>query len=143
MREYRMRGSVTHDGSLTCAAPCGCFFKLFIRPFACCDAMSIADYRCARPLALIKQVFGHAWCRACTQYDMLPFREQAMYMAHANRTGWRIVTQTDSFQRDYTTSKFCLVAPGGGWGRRGIVSVLYGCVPVLATDNLYEVGVGG
>ena len=38
------------------------------------------------------------------------------------RLNWRVVTKTDSYSRDYASSVFCLAAPGGGWGKRGIVA---------------------
>lgn len=44
-----------------------------------------------------------------------------------------------SYARDYASARFCLAAPGGGWGKRGIVAAMYGCIPVIATDFLYEV----
>lgn len=56
------------------------------------------------------------------------------------RPGWRVVSRTDSYARDYSLSRFCLAAPGGGWGKRGIVAAMYGCIPVSATDFLFEVG---
>eukprot|EP00798_Chlamydomonas_sp_ICE-L_P029684 gene29684-5097_t len=54
------------------------------------------------------------------------------------RPGWKVVTKTDDMSGDYATSHFCLAAPGGGWGKRGIVSSMYGCIPVSATDFLHE-----
>ena len=35
------------------------------------------------------------------------------------------MTKTDDMARDYASSKFCLAAPGGGWGKRGIVSAMW------------------
>ena len=63
---------------------------------------------------------------------------QTFYELYHNRSGWKVATRTPSFADDYATSKFCLAAPGGGWGKRGIVASLFGCVPVCATDFLYE-----
>jgi hypothetical protein len=48
------------------------------------------------------------------------------------------VPGTDDYARDYASSVFCLAAAGGGWGKRGIVATMYGCIPVAATDMLYE-----
>jgi hypothetical protein len=62
-----------------------------------------------------------------------------MYEQYHGRPGWRVVSGTDSYARDYSTAKFCLAAAGGGWGKRGIVAAMYGCIPVVATDYLYEV----
>lgn len=33
----------------------------------------------------------------------------------------------------------CVCAAGGGWGKRGIVASMYGCIPIIATDFLHEV----
>lgn len=41
-----------------------------------------------------------------------------------DRPNWRVVTKTDSYSRDYSSSTFCLAAPGGGWGKRGIVAAM-------------------
>ncbi len=70
-----------------------------------------------------------------------PWCTQVYEHFHA-RAGWRVVPKTDDYARDYSSSRFCLAAPGGGWGKRGIVSAMYGCIPVAATDFLYEVRVG-
>lgn len=61
-----------------------------------------------------------------------------MYELYHNRSGWRVVPGTDDYARDYASSTFCLAAAGGGWGKRGIVAAMYGCIPVAATDMLYE-----
>ena len=47
-----------------------------------------------------------------------------VYENFHGRPGWRVVTKTDDMARDYASSKFCLAAPGGGWGKRGIVSAM-------------------
>lgn len=77
----------------------------------------------------------------CTHYKQQRYSggvRQAVYEHFHERAGWRVVTRTDDYARDYASSKFCLAAPGGGWGKRGIVSAMYGCIPVIATDMLYE-----
>ena len=48
-----------------------------------------------------------------------------IYKNFHGRPGWRVVTKTDDMARDYASSKFCLAAPGGGWGKRGIVSAMW------------------
>lgn len=67
-----------------------------------------------------------------------PPRRVQVYELYHNRSGWRVVPGTDDYARDYASAKFCLAAAGGGWGKRGIVSAMYGCIPVAATDMLYE-----
>ncbi|KAL6761691.1 acetylglucosaminyltransferase [Haematococcus lacustris] len=77
----------------------------------------------------------------CTYYKQQRYSggvRQRVYELYSNRTGWRVVTRTDDYARDYASSRFCLAAPGGGWGKRGIVSAMYGCIPVMATDFLHE-----
>ena len=64
--------------------------------------------------------------------------EPQVYLHFHGRPGWRVVARTDDYARDYASSKFCLAAAGGGWGKRGIVAAMYGCIPVAATDMLYE-----
>jgi len=77
----------------------------------------------------------------CTYYKQQRYSggvRQAIYQNFHGRPGWRVVTKTDDYARDYQSAKFCLAAPGGGWGKRGIVATMYGCIPVIATDFLYE-----
>ncbi|KAG2452928.1 hypothetical protein HYH02_002267 [Chlamydomonas schloesseri] len=77
----------------------------------------------------------------CTYYKQVRYSggvRQAVYLHFHNRTGWRVVPGTDDYARDYASSRFCLAAAGGGWGKRGIVAAMYGCIPVAATDMLYE-----
>jgi len=77
----------------------------------------------------------------CTYYKQLRYSggvRQSVYERFHNRPGWRVVPRTDDYARDYASSKFCLAAPGGGWGKRGIVAAMYGCIPVIATDFLHE-----
>ncbi|KAG2482982.1 hypothetical protein HYH03_018108 [Edaphochlamys debaryana] len=77
----------------------------------------------------------------CTFYKQVRYSggvRQAVYLHFHNRTGWRVRPGTDDYARDYASSTFCLAAAGGGWGKRGIVAAMYGCIPVAATDMLYE-----
>ncbi|KAG2452459.1 hypothetical protein HYH02_002701 [Chlamydomonas schloesseri] len=71
-------------------------------------------------------------------------RQMAFYHHH-NRTGWKMVTSSKTYALDMLGSKFCL-APSGGWhgawrgvaGKRAVISVLMGCVPVTVTDGLLQ-----
>ncbi|GAX76768.1 hypothetical protein CEUSTIGMA_g4215.t1 [Chlamydomonas eustigma] len=63
---------------------------------------------------------------------------QAVYEHFHERPGWKVVTKTKDYAQDYASSNFCLAAPGGGWGKRGIVATMNGCIPVVATDMLFE-----
>jgi hypothetical protein len=47
-----------------------------------------------------------------------------VYEHFHGRPGWKVVTKTMDYAGDYASSKFCLAAPGGGWGKRGIVAAM-------------------
>lgn len=55
-----------------------------------------------------------------------------------DRPGWKVVTRTKSYADDYASSKFCLAAPGGGWGKRGIVSAM--CVAGISLPACWQCG---
>eukprot|EP00798_Chlamydomonas_sp_ICE-L_P022481 gene22481-29607_t len=77
----------------------------------------------------------------CTHYKQERYSggvRQKVWENYHDRPGWRVMTKTDDYARDYQSSLFCLAAPGGGWGKRGIMATMQGCIPVSATDMLYE-----
>ncbi len=63
---------------------------------------------------------------------------QRSHYYHHNRTDWKVVTATKSYASDLLTSRFCLAPSGGGMGKRSVVSVLMGCIPVTVTDGLLQ-----
>lgn len=63
---------------------------------------------------------------------------QEVYLHHHTRPNFKIVPSTSNMIEDYLSSKFCLAPQGGGFGKRGVAAVFMGCVPVLATDHMYE-----
>ncbi|GFR49303.1 hypothetical protein Agub_g11325 [Astrephomene gubernaculifera] len=63
---------------------------------------------------------------------------QRAFFHHHNRTNWKVVTSTRTQVIDMLSSKFCLAPSGSGMGKRSVVSVLMGCVPVTLTDGLMQ-----
>ncbi|KAG2424369.1 hypothetical protein HXX76_014578 [Chlamydomonas incerta] len=63
---------------------------------------------------------------------------QMTFYHHHNRTGWKMVTASKSYAMDMLSAKFCLAPSGGGMGKRAVISVLMGCVPVTVTDGLMQ-----
>ena len=67
---------------------------------------------------------------------------RTMYDTHKNTTGFVLRdTKTEGSHPGYAdafaTSRFCLspAGQGGGWGRRGTLAALYGCVPLVIQDD--------
>ncbi len=52
--------------------------------------------------------------------------------------GYRVGVRSPRYEQEFTTSRFCLAPPGAGWGKRGILSVLMGCVPVVIGDGIHQ-----
>jgi hypothetical protein len=86
----------------------------------CTDARSCVH----RATALIRLACRRRWPQVYKWFRDLP--------------GYKVVTTSPSYNRDYTLSKFCLAPPGGGWGKRGVLAALMGCVPVVIGDWQYQ-----
>lgn len=55
--------------------------------------------------------------KACSQAPPGPAMQ--VYLEHHQRPGYKLVLSSASSARDYMSSRYCLAAAGGGWGKRG------------------------
>eukprot|EP00241_Pyramimonas_parkeae_P002772 CAMPEP_0114231504 /NCGR_PEP_ID=MMETSP0058-20121206/4081_1 /TAXON_ID=36894 /ORGANISM="Pyramimonas parkeae, CCMP726" /LENGTH=449 /DNA_ID=CAMNT_0001342861 /DNA_START=157 /DNA_END=1506 /DNA_ORIENTATION=- len=66
-----------------------------------------------------------------------------VYSLYNTTPGYKIIDfRTDQkpniegYAADYMTSVFCLAPSGLGWGIRTVISIFYGCIPVVIQDNV-------
>ena len=61
---------------------------------------------------------------------------QLVWKYHRNRTGFRIVSRSQSYVADWSESQFCLAPQGVGWGVRLSWAIGAGCIPLLASSEV-------
>ncbi|KAG2498002.1 hypothetical protein HYH03_004261 [Edaphochlamys debaryana] len=73
-----------------------------------------------------------------SRHDYSAGTRQRVAKHHWNRTGFNISTHTTAYTHGLQTHKFCLAPTGGGYGKRSVLALIMGCVPVTVTDHVYQ-----